>query len=116
VYLSWKAREYDYYTNFVDLTAEVNGNMPYFVAQKTTRALAAQGRALSTTKVLVLGVAFKRDVGDARNSSALRLMERIHTDHSVFRWDSIVTRCRPVLDTRNATHGVPATAGVVARL
>jgi UDP-N-acetyl-D-glucosamine dehydrogenase len=158
VYLSWKAREYDFYTNFIDLAAEVNGNMPYFVAQKTTRALAAQGRALSTAKVLVLGVAFKRDVGDVRNSSALRLMELlaqdgaaisyhdpyvpelqlrgstlqsveltpaalaaadcvlIHTDHSVFRWESIVTHCRLVLDTRNATHGVPNTAGVVVKL
>ena len=75
VYLSWKAKEFDFYTNFIDLAAEVNANMPYFVVQKLSRALAARGLPIRGAKVLVLGVAFKRDVGDVRNSSALRLMD-----------------------------------------
>jgi UDP-N-acetyl-D-glucosamine dehydrogenase len=75
VYLSWKAKEFDFYTNFIDLAAEVNANMPYFVVQKLSRALASRGLPIRGAKVLVLGVAFKRDVGDVRNSSALRLMD-----------------------------------------
>ncbi len=75
VYLSWKAKEFDFYTNFIDLAAEVNANMPYFVAEKVSRALASRGVAMRGARVLVLGVTFKRDVGDVRNSSALRLME-----------------------------------------
>jgi len=75
VYLSWKAKEFDFYTNFIDLAAEVNANMPYFVVQKLSRALGSRGLPIREAKILVLGVAFKRDVGDVRNSSALRLME-----------------------------------------
>jgi UDP-N-acetyl-D-glucosamine dehydrogenase len=75
VYLSWKAKEFDFYTNFIDLAAEVNANMPYFVVQKVSRALASRGLPIRGARVFVLGVAFKRDVGDVRNSSALRLMD-----------------------------------------
>jgi UDP-N-acetyl-D-glucosamine dehydrogenase len=75
IYLSWKAKEFDFYTNFIDLAAEVNANMPYFVVQKLSRALASRGLPIRGAKVLVLGVTFKRDVGDVRNSSALRLMD-----------------------------------------
>ena len=75
VYLSWKAREYDFFPNFIDLASEVNANMPYFVAQKASRALGRRGVPLCGARVLVLGVAFKRDIADVRNSSALRLME-----------------------------------------
>jgi UDP-N-acetyl-D-glucosamine dehydrogenase len=80
VYLSWKAKEFDFYTNFIDLAAEVNANMPYFVAQKAARALAGQGVPISRAQVLVLGVTFKRDVSDTRNSSALRVMEILVAD------------------------------------
>jgi UDP-N-acetyl-D-glucosamine dehydrogenase len=75
VYLAWKAKEYDFYTNFITLAAEVNANMPYFVAQKVVRALARQGTPIREGRVLILGVAFKRDVADVRNSSALKLIE-----------------------------------------
>jgi UDP-N-acetyl-D-glucosamine dehydrogenase len=75
VYLSWKAKEFDFYTNFIDLAAEVNANMPYFVVQKATRALATRGVPLRGARVLLLGVTFKRDISDVRNSSAIRVME-----------------------------------------
>lgn len=80
VYLSWKAKEFDFYTNFIDLAAEVNANMPYFAAQKAVRALGARGVPISRATILVLGVTFKRDVADVRNSSALRLMEIFAAD------------------------------------
>ena len=74
-YLSWKAREYDFYTKFIELAAEVNQSMPYHVVQLLGDALSARGKCLPGAKVLVLGVAFKRDIDDARNSPAERIME-----------------------------------------
>ena len=74
-YLSWKAREYDFYTKFIELAAEVNSEMPYFTVQKIGQALNQQGKTLKTAKILVVGVAFKRDIDDARNSPAERVIE-----------------------------------------
>jgi len=74
-YLSWKAREYDFYTKFIELAAEVNSRMPYFAVEKITQALNAAGKTLNRAAVLVLGVAFKRDIDDARNSPAERVIE-----------------------------------------
>ena len=74
-YLSWKAREYDFYTKFIELAAEVNLSMPYHVVARLGHALSAQGKALHGARVLVLGVAFKRDIDDARNSPAERVIE-----------------------------------------
>jgi len=74
-YLSWKAREYDFYTKFIELAAEVNQSMPYHVVELVGAGLNQQGRTLRGAKVLVLGVSFKKDVDDARNSPAERIME-----------------------------------------
>ncbi|MGD8464299.1 MAG: nucleotide sugar dehydrogenase [Anaerolineae bacterium] len=74
-YLSWKAREYDFYTKFIELAAEVNLAMPYHVVDLVGQALSHQGKALAGAQVLILGVAFKRDVDDARNSPAERIIE-----------------------------------------
>jgi UDP-N-acetyl-D-mannosaminuronate dehydrogenase len=75
LYLSWKAREFDFHTNFINLAAQVNDDMPYHVVDLIVRGLSKQGRALDDAHVLVLGVAFKRDIDDARNSPAERLIE-----------------------------------------
>jgi UDP-N-acetyl-D-glucosamine dehydrogenase len=75
LYLSWKAREFDFRTSFIDLAAQVNDDMPYHVVDLIVRGLSKQGRALDGASVLVLGVAFKRDIDDARNSPAERVME-----------------------------------------
>jgi UDP-N-acetyl-D-glucosamine dehydrogenase len=74
-YLSWKAREYDFYTKFIELAAEVNADMPEHVVQSTAAGLNLSGRSLRGSRVLVLGVAFKRDIDDARNSPAQRVIE-----------------------------------------
>ena len=74
-YLSWKAREYDFYTKFIELAAEVNQSMPYHVADLVAQALSRAGKSLAGAKVLILGVAFKRDIDDARNSPAERIIE-----------------------------------------
>ena len=74
-YLSWKAREYDFYTKFIELAAEVNQTMPYHVVDLVAQALSQTGKPLDGAQVLVLGVAFKRDTDDARNSPAERIIE-----------------------------------------
>jgi UDP-N-acetyl-D-glucosamine dehydrogenase len=74
-YLSWKARQYDFYTKFIELAAEVNLAMPYHVVDLVGQALGQAGKPLQGSRVLVLGVAFKPDVDDARNSPAERIIE-----------------------------------------
>jgi UDP-N-acetyl-D-glucosamine dehydrogenase len=74
-YLSWKAREYDFYTKFIELAAEVNGEMPYHTVQKVIQGLNQRGRSIKDAHVLVLGIAFKPDVDDPRNSPAERVIE-----------------------------------------
>jgi UDP-N-acetyl-D-glucosamine dehydrogenase len=75
LYLSWKAREFDFHTNFIDLAAQVNQSMPYHVVDLAAQGLARQGKSLYGAKALVLGVAFKRDIDDARESPAERVIE-----------------------------------------
>ncbi len=74
-YLSWKAREFDFYTKFIELAAEVNADMPEHVVRLVAAGLNQQSKALNGAQVLVLGVAFKRDIDDARNSPAQRVIE-----------------------------------------
>jgi len=74
-YLSWKAKEYDFHSDFIELAARTNENMPYYVLDLIIRSLSIHGAALKTAKYLFLGVAFKKNVDDTRNSPALKIME-----------------------------------------
>jgi UDP-N-acetyl-D-glucosamine dehydrogenase len=79
-YLAWKAREYDMNVRFIELAGEINWTMPYFVREKVVRALNDQGVALKNSNLLVLGVAYKRDIEDWRESPALKVMEILRKD------------------------------------
>lgn len=81
-YLSWKAREFDFYTKFIELAAEVNQSMPFHVVNLVADALNRDGKAFEGAKVLALGVAFKRDIDDARNSPAERVIELLLARHA----------------------------------
>lgn len=74
-YLAWKAREYDFSTRFIELAGEINLSMPYFVVQKAERILGLQGKSLRGSKVLVLGVTYKEDLPDMRESPALKVIQ-----------------------------------------
>lgn len=74
-YLSWKAKQFDFHTRFIELAGEVNSNMPYFVLEQTMSALNEHEKSLKGSKVLVLGVAYKKDIDDLRESPALTIIE-----------------------------------------
>lgn len=74
-YLSWKAREYDFSTRFIELAGEINTSMPYHVVESLGEALSQHKKSLKGSKVLVLGVAYKKDVDDLRESPTLKIME-----------------------------------------
>lgn len=165
-YLSWKAREYDFYTKFIELAAEVNQAMPFHVVHKAEEALDRFfGKGLRGARVLVLGVAFKREVDDARNSPAERIVELllergaqvayhdpyvprfrvggdvfrqeqqelasvplneewlrwadavvIVTGHRAVDYERVVREARLVVDTCNATAGIPHGSAIIVRL
>jgi UDP-N-acetyl-D-glucosamine dehydrogenase len=73
-YLSWKAREFDFWTEFIELAGKVNENMPYFCVEKLHRALNTRGKSLNGARLLVLGVAYKADIDDLRESPALKVI------------------------------------------
>jgi len=74
-YLSWKAKEFDFHTRFIELAGEVNLAMPYFVVENVMEALSQRGKALCGSRVLVLGLAYKRDIDDLRESPSLTIIE-----------------------------------------
>jgi UDP-N-acetyl-D-glucosamine dehydrogenase len=74
-YLSWKAREFDFRTHFIELAGEVNEHMPYFVIDQLAAALNEHAKPLKGSRVLVLGVAYKRDIDDLRESPSLTIIE-----------------------------------------
>jgi UDP-N-acetyl-D-glucosamine dehydrogenase len=76
-YLSWKAREFDFWTEFIELAGKVNENMPYFCVQKVHNALNTQHKSLAGARVLVLGVAYKADIDDLRESPALKVIRQL---------------------------------------
>jgi UDP-N-acetyl-D-glucosamine dehydrogenase len=79
-YLAWKAREVDFQTEFIELAGKVNANMPYFCVQKIARALNREEKSLHGSRVLLLGVAYKPNIDDTRESPALKLIELLRAD------------------------------------
>jgi UDP-N-acetyl-D-glucosamine dehydrogenase len=74
-YLSWKAKEFDFHTRFIELAGQVNIGMPYFVVENIIEAMSQQGKALHGSRVLILGLAYKRDIDDLRESPSLTIIE-----------------------------------------
>jgi len=74
-YLTWKAREFEMNTRFIELAGEINTSMPFWVVNKVMEALNERGKSLKGCKVLVLGAAYKKDIDDPRESPSFKLME-----------------------------------------
>lgn len=78
-YLTWKAREYGLNTRFIELAGEVNGAMPEFVINKTMLALNEMGKAVKNSRILILGIAYKPNVDDMRESPSFVIMDKLQT-------------------------------------
>lgn len=80
MYLSWKAKMFDFYNKFIELASDINGNMPRHVVTKVAEALNLQGKAIRGSKVLILGMAYKKDIDDVRESPSLEVYRllRLH--------------------------------------
>jgi UDP-N-acetyl-D-glucosamine dehydrogenase len=84
-YLTWKAREYNHQTKFIELAGEINRNMPKYVTTKVAEALSnKQKKALNGAKILVIGIAYKKNVDDMRESPSLVLMELLKEQGTAF--------------------------------
>ena len=79
-YLSWKSKEYDLHTRFIELAGEINEGMPYFVVNKLQRLLNRRGKCLNGATILVMGVTYKADIGDPRESPATKVMELLQEE------------------------------------
>jgi UDP-N-acetyl-D-glucosamine dehydrogenase len=113
-YLAWKAREYDMNVRFIELAGEINWTMPYFVREKVIRALNEQGVSLKGSEIFVLGVAYKRDIEDWRESPALKVMDLLRKDGA--RIDYHDPHVPSVTDERGALwHSIPLSREVMER-
>jgi len=111
-YLEWKAKEFNFETHFISLAGEVNRRMPEFVEDKAWRILNRLGIAPSNSKILILGVSYKKDLGDCRESPALKLMERFLADGvSLFYHDPYVSEV--VINNQQSFQSVNLTDQVI---
>ena len=85
-YLTWKAREYDLHTRFIELAGEVNTNMPRWVVGKVMDALNDHGKSLKGAKILMLGIAYKKNVDDMRESPAVEIMELLQAKGAIIEY------------------------------
>ena len=79
-YLSWKAKEYDFNTRFIELAGEVNEAMPEFVTQQVAKALNGHRKAVNGSKILILGMSYKKDIDDLRESPSLTILELLRRE------------------------------------
>ncbi len=115
-YLTWKAREYDLNTRFIELAGEINTAMPYYVIEKIVQALNQSGKSILSSRVLILGLAYKRDVDDIRESPSLKLIELLkergaHVDYN----DPYVPRTRRMRMYDLKMRSVPLTEENLSR-
>ena len=82
-YLTWKAREYEFPTKFIELAGEINTSMPYYVVEKTVFALNEAGKSIKGARVLILGLAYKKDIDDIRESPSLKIIELLQVHKAI---------------------------------
>ncbi|TFW33391.1 nucleotide sugar dehydrogenase [Massilia horti] len=114
-YLTWKARQYGLHTRFIELAGEINSDMPHWVIGKLTDALNQQRRAVSGSRVLVLGIAYKKDVADMRESPSVELMELLRAKGALVDYaDPHVPVFPPMREHRFDLTSVPLTPDTIA--
>jgi len=87
LYLTWKAREYDYHTRLIEVAGEINNYMPDYVLERAMKILNMEGKALKGSIVFVLGVAYKQDIDDLRESAALKVIHNLEMQGAVISYN-----------------------------
>ena len=114
-YLTWKAREYGLHTRFIELAGEVNASMPQWVVTKVADALNERGKAVKGARILVLGLAYKKNVDDRRESPSMVLMELLQAKGAEISYsDPHVPRFLPMRKHDFALESVPLTPETLA--
>jgi len=111
-YLSWKAREHSFFTEFIELAGKINENMPYYVIQRITDALNGDRKSLNGSKVLLLGVAYKRDISDIRESPAFKIIELLRAKGAEVSYHDSFVPIMPGMDLESQ----PLTAELLAEI
>lgn len=116
-YLTWKAREYGLNTRFIELAGEVNSNMPAWVVGKLMEALNEQSKPIKGSRILVLGIAYKKNVDDMRESPSVELMEILREKGAVISYsDPHVPRFPKMREHKFDLDSMPLTAEVLANV
>ncbi|MCX5887555.1 MAG: nucleotide sugar dehydrogenase [Proteobacteria bacterium] len=93
VYLSWKAKTYNFYNRFIELATDINGNMPHFVMGKLTRALNQQKKPLNGSRILLLGMSYKNDIDDIRESPGVEIYKLLRQEKSLVDYHDPYVSC-----------------------
>ena len=95
-YLTWKARQYDFHTRFIELAGEINVEVSYYVINKVIRALNGVNKSLKDSNILVVGVAYKKDIDDVRESPALKIMDLLSQNGALIEYhDPYISNIEP---------------------
>lgn len=84
-YLTWKAREYNYHTKLIEIAGEINDEMPDYVVKRITEILNKEGKPLKGSNVLILGVAYKKDISDVRESPVFPILDRLQANGAIWK-------------------------------
>lgn len=114
-YLTWKAREFGMHTRFIELAGEINSAMPNYVASKINEALNQAGKPLKSSRVLILGIAYKKNVGDIRESPSVEVMELLQNKGAIVQYsDPFVPVFPPMRHHHFNLRSVPLSAESIA--
>ena len=116
-YLSWKARDYDFTTKFIELAGEINVSIPYYVVSKILDGLNERRKSVKGAKILILGVAYKKDVDDARESPALAIMDLLQKKGAtIFYHDPFIPKLPPFRKYHFKLTSSPLTEALLHRM
>ncbi len=114
-YLTWKAREYGMHTRFIELAGEINGNMPHWVVNKITGALNERERSIKNSKIIVLGIAYKCNVDDMRESPSIEIMALLQAKGALVSYSDPHVPLFPAMRAHHFDlHSVPLNAAVLS--
>lgn len=114
-YLTWKAREYDFHTRFIELAGEINIEVSYYVVSKVTEALNRLRKSVNGSRILVLGVAYKKDIDDIRESPALKIIDQLMSKEAHIAYhDPHIPSVRPHLEVKINLDSVDLTAEAIS--